>query len=384
MINKITNVLKQLTRPLAITALMLFTVMAVSHPVKAESTDAANEVLVYPKTENVQKSGNYEYVILDKKNKTASLTKILKYGKKVVIPKKVNGYKIVALGSDYTSDDWDIMYSQENINYKNTGKMYGLNVDATNKCLISDSDETVKTLIIPEGVTWIKPYAFGSMKSLSKLVLPKSLRVISGGNFRDLNIKKIEFKSNVFLEGAFDNSKIATIIAHGNMSYESESDFTASCNVNKLVFKKGAYKNEKNKLFFEIAMTINKVIIPKDIKSISFEYCDIDNLVLNNPATKLKDELNGLMSITYIINNVNATYNTKTSKYDYQLPKIKSPFEEYEREVMKCEVDKDTEITRGKNPQARITYRARRYCKVDDEWKEFKHSFMEVMHPEAY
>lgn len=384
MINKTTNILNSILRLLVVTGLILCMALLVSLSAKAEGKNSKNKVLSYPKTENVQKYGNYEYVILDKNNKTASLIKVHKYGKKLVIPKKVNGYKIVALGSEYTADDLDIMYSQEKINYDNTGSMYSTEVDASNKCIINDSDNTVKTLIIPEGVTCIKPYAFGSMKSLTKLVLPKSLSRISGSNFRDLNIKTIEFKSGVFLDGAFDKSIIGTIIAHGRLYYESESEFTASCKVNKLEFKKGAYKSNNNNLFLEIAMTINKVIIPKDIKSISFEYCDIDNLVLKNPDIKLKQELNGVVSVTYVIDNVKATYNTKTSKYEYELPKIKSPFEEYEREVEKNVVHKDTKITRGKNPQARITYRVRRYCKVDDEWKEYKHSFMEVMHPETH
>lgn len=256
------------------------------------------------------RSGDYEYQILNFENKYAALRKVYNYGPEVTIPDTIDGYNIIQIGA-----------SREPIGYIGDNM---IGIDFTKAAIFSEKDNIVKKLVIPEGVTVIKQFAFYEMNSLEELSLPKTLRNIWPHNFKNSTLlKKIEFPAGIRVgERCFENVVFDEMILKGNFSGYDDDSF-------------GCMKGKAEKVTINADNTvvdfgdtpINKFVIGKKVKNIELGSGSCENIVLNNPKTKLKffsaDEsvVNKISAV--ITKNIKCKKNSAGYVYSWKPVKIK-------------------------------------------------------------
>ena len=148
-------------------------------------------------------SGNYHYEVLDESKKTATLTRVDNPGTNVVLPSKVDDYKITQIGTlknnsyDYSSD-WSqnagIFREEQATALTQLVLPQGvekIGINALKDC------EKVASINLPDSLIVIGAEAFRNCKSLTKVTLPKNLKGIGCGAFAECaGIKQVVFKTD--------------------------------------------------------------------------------------------------------------------------------------------------------------------------------------------
>lgn len=101
--------------------------------------------------------------------------------------------------------------------------------------------ENLESVVIPETVTSIEPYAFSKCTKLRELKLPENIQIISFGVFESTAIKELEIPQNVrnIEEDAFRFCKnLETVTIKGDIETICKTAFANCQNLKKITFKK--------------------------------------------------------------------------------------------------------------------------------------------------
>ena len=156
--------------------------------------------------------GVFTYTVEDGK---ATIVKcVWKTGDKLVIPEELGGYPVVAIGDGamqgdkYYIDEVIIPSSLERVGAKNyifnAMKFYvkcvedWLDIEFSDNSFRNDpffyiyvDGKPLKDLVIPEGITEIKPYAFNRCTTIETVTLPKGFKKIGNEAFTNSKVKKV-------------------------------------------------------------------------------------------------------------------------------------------------------------------------------------------------
>lgn len=87
-------------------------------------------------------------------------------------------------------------------------------------------EDTIKKVIIPEGVEEIQSYAFAKLTALEEVVLPTTLKKIGVGAFygceklKKINLENVQFiNKEAFFECALENVNLDSVVAIGNYTF---------------------------------------------------------------------------------------------------------------------------------------------------------------------
>lgn len=254
-------------------------------------------------------SGDYCYQVLDENAKTATLRKIRNYGEEVVIPAEIDGYRIISIGAPENSRHYEELPGGELI------------FDYEKYAVLTKEDNTVKRLVIPEGICCIKKYAFNVMKKLEVLHIPQTMSnnslSIECNNFMSAScIKEVSFPGEICVAG-FDDSVIDKLTINGSFTGwdEDNYDYEMRANVNTLKVNPGKDNGEKVNVCID--GKVKNVIVNKNIKRIGFYAGTFDNVLLENSKTELvsDDEMATVKKVTSTIKTVKTR--KKAGRYIY-------------------------------------------------------------------
>lgn len=213
------------------------------------------------------RSGDYEYQIISTENKTAVLRKVYNYGSEVIIPDSIDGYRIVVIGTNRTP-----YMEKDNV----------ISMDLEKAAILAASDNTVKRLVIPEGVIQIEEFAFNDMNALEELSLPKTLHSIEGSNFENsILLKEITFPAGIHVGRSFRGVVFDRMILNGGFSgYDDDYGDMAGA------AKQVKINTDNVRVSFGTG-PIDELVIGKNVKNIKLGPCECKNIVLKNPKTIL-------------------------------------------------------------------------------------------------
>ena len=291
------------------------------------------------KAQSTMRSGNYEYCVLDEKDKTASLTKVYDYTEEVILPATIDGYQIVSIGVN--SDD---NYAQG---------LYSV---------IAKEDTTIKKLVIPEGVTTIEASAFYKMTNLETLQFPSTLKRIKVENFLDAkNIKTLNLNDGiVIMDFCFDNSVINEMNVTGSVLTDSYAYDDSIPGMGGTIKKLYVMNNGQKRSVLNLGhANIKKTVVDSSIDSIVIDG-KYDNIQLKNPETKVEyEEYDAtIKKITTVISNIKRT--KKSGKYLYSWKPLKVCMSYWT-------IDNGSGI---KNMKSKVTYRIQQ--KKNNKFKTIK------------
>lgn len=156
--------------------------------------------------------------------------------KKIVIPKEIDGKKIIALGED-----------------------------------LFNGIQSLSEVIIPSGVASIGNYCFNGCCSLKKIKLPEALKAIGDSAFSGVSIKAMEIPHLVYYIGnyAFANSAIEDIVLPNSLYAISGHTFELCRNLKKIIIPQGVARIGENA--FSSCYQLSSVTLPAGLKEIGKE-----------------------------------------------------------------------------------------------------------------
>lgn len=284
-----------------------------------EASEATSEPYGGSHTQ-VIRSGNYEYGILNEELKTAALMKVYNYDTTVVLPDVIDGYKIVQIG------------------------IYDIPVVEKDGVVSSDTDsvkvfpyDTVKKLVIPEGVERIGVCAFSGMDELSDISFPKSLYTIEEGNFgksKPTVLKQLEFPGEKIHIGyrCFANVTFEKVILNGCFSGYDDDHGDMELNAKKMVintdYKVKGYDGASYISVDFGSSSIDEFIIGKKVENIIIGPSNCKKIILKNPKTKLNfyspDECDIDRVSAVITKNIKCKMSSGKYVYSWKPLKIKN------------------------------------------------------------
>ncbi len=306
----------------------------------------------------VIRSGNYEYGILNEGLKTAVLMKVYDYGATVVLPYVIDGYKIVQIGT------------------------YDAPVTEKNGVVSSDTDsvkvfpyDTVKKLVIPEGVEIIGAYALSGMDELSDISFPKSLYEIREGNFvksKPTVLEKLEFPGEKIYVGdkCFANVTCEKVILNGCFSgYDDDHGEYMGLNAKKMVINTD---NKITSLSVDFGLSsIDEFIIGKKVENITIGPSNCKKIILKNSKTKLNffspDECDIDMVSAVIAKGIKCKMSSGKYTYSWKPLKIKDKkytvkyvlsYKKNNGKYRKLKTCKKTSVTLSEKRKLRIEVKA--------------------------
>lgn len=262
---------------------------------KDGNAQAANNTII---------SGNYEYQVIDEATKTATLLKVKNYGEKVVLPSKIDGYKIIKIGFKLYDDD----------EYK----------VPSDGAVLSNGTDKVEEIVIPEGVVSIGDASFMNTPGLLKIVIPKSLKEIGLDNFMQAKkIKTLHLPADIRIEGAFKDSVFDKVTVNGSLTgYYDDYPCGGSAMGGKI--KKMLVKGSGS---IEIAFLtdVSNLLVGKSVKELFISSAGtVKNIELENKKTKLSIDdrdviIKSGMAITFDMGKIKKN---KKGNYSWKKPKV--------------------------------------------------------------
>ncbi len=120
-------------------------------------------------------------------------------------------------------------YAFSNYEYVDKDPAAGDIIDEEDPYLIKQmyiGEDTIKKIILPEGVEEIQAYAFAKLTALEEVVLPSTLKKIGGGAFygceklKKINLEHVQFiNKEAFYGCALENVNLASVVAVGNYTF---------------------------------------------------------------------------------------------------------------------------------------------------------------------
>ena len=128
------------------------------------------------------------------------LTYLGKRGGKVVIPEKIEGYPVVAIG--------------DNSFWENPTEVMLRNPESKSVAQAGDRTERITSVVIPNTVTYIGNGCFGNCEGITSITLPKSLTTIGSVAFAYSGLKSVIIPEGVLYiySGAFSGCKSLTSV----------------------------------------------------------------------------------------------------------------------------------------------------------------------------
>lgn len=147
----------------------------------------------------------------------------------------------------------------------------------------------IKIIIIDEGVTEIGYRAFHVFDSLSKVVLPESLRKIGDGAFESCeNLTEIDISNVEYLGSlAFWGTGLESVTIPDGITYLELSVFGYCKNLKEVIFS--SELKDTGAGTFRNCVSLEKVVLPDNIEiigSYAFEYCTSLNEIAYGPNIK--------------------------------------------------------------------------------------------------
>lgn len=244
-------------------------------------------------------SGNYEYQVIDEVTKTATLLKVKNYGEKLVLPSKIDGYKVVKIGLDVQEDD----------------------IQASDCEVLSNGAEIVEKIIIPEGVASIGAYSFMNTPSISQVIFPKSLKEIGYMNFMQAKkIKTLSLPGQIRIEGAFKDSVFDKVSVNGSLTgYYDDYAYGGSGMGGKI---KNMLVKGSGKIEISCTANVSNLVVSKSVKELLLSSGSIKNIEIKNKKTKLFiDDRDAIVKGITI--DMGKLKKTKNGKYSWAKPKVK-------------------------------------------------------------
>ena len=191
-------------------------------------------------------SGDYQYVVTGKKKKTCAIRKYLGKDKDVVVPDKIDGYKVTRIG--------------------NRAFRY---------------NDKIKSVKLPKHVTIIGESAFYCCSELKDITLSKKLHTIKKKAFYDCPLKEINIPQYVKsigedAFGAYEDTINAITVDNRNKTFDSRD------NCNAII------KTSSNTLF----LASNKTVIPDSVTAIgegAFDGSTIEEINIPSGVTSIGD-----------------------------------------------------------------------------------------------
>lgn len=246
-------------------------------------------------------SGNYEYQVIDEIKKTATLLKIKNYGEKLILPTKIDGYKVVKIGRDVREED---------------------DIQASDCEVLGNGAEIVEKIIIPEGVTSIGVYSFMNTPSLSQVIFPKSLREIGYMNFmKAKKIKTLSLPSQIRIEGAFKDSVFDKVSVNGSLTgYYDDYAHGGSGLGGKIkdMLVKGSGRVE-----ISCAANVSNLVVSKSVKELFLSSGSMKNIEVKNKKTKLSIDARDVIVKGIITIDMGKLKKRKNGKYSWTKPRVK-------------------------------------------------------------
>lgn len=206
-------------------------------------------------TKDKQESWIYEAELLDK-------TKMLD----VTVPKTIEGAPVVCLG--YTREWYRIDESHEVDWLQN---LFGLVNDYWNTEHSGRGILTIKSVVLPDSIREIGPYALACLYNVQYIHLPSNLTELTDGTFYGCeNIVKIDFPSKVKI-GDIDVFLFCDKLA--GLKHE-----TRNLKGNTLIFSGNMVINQTEKTLIQVMPDAKKITIPADVKWIeptAFKNCSL-------------------------------------------------------------------------------------------------------------
>lgn len=271
------------------------------------------------------RSGDYEYQILDETKKTASLRKIYNYGEEVNIPSVIDGYSIICIGiREEDSYGFITMPNPHGCDY------YG--VDYNKAAVFAEEDNTVKKLVIPDGVLLIYENAFYKMKALEQVSYPDTLAQIHWNNFNDsVMLKRVEFPDGIFIQGGFENVVLDEVVLKGSIYAYDEDHYLCSIAAKDVIVKG---KQDIVRVSFGLDNKTQRLSVNKSISKLIISSGHYDEVVLENPNTILSIDMDEstVGKVRGTIKDIKAKRNKKNKKYTYSWKTLKILKEEFRKE----------------------------------------------------
>lgn len=175
----------------------------------------------------------------------------IKECKKLVLPERVNGYKVVELSGR--------VEGEEKTTHNIFGDVMESNVANTWICKEKNiqSEKVIKEIIIPNNVKVLKKHCFSGMESLEKISLPKGLEEIKGNIFySDKKLTTITIPS-------------ATTKGVEYLSGKAWKRFKINSNNPKYKIKNGVLLSKDGRVIYGICTSKSAVRIGKNVTKIS-------------------------------------------------------------------------------------------------------------------
>lgn len=239
-------------------------------------------------------SGNYDYQIVNEQQKLIALRKIYNYGEEVVFPSEIDGYSVYQIGADETN-----AYRKLDSNL--------FRYDYSISTVFANGTDSIKRIIIPEGIEHIGYRAIDNVANLKELELPTTLRTLDNGFLNNSKmLKSVEIKSALYVGGsAFGSVQFDEVIVENKLSVNCEDGGFAK-EIDKLIIK----ASENAEISVSLTETwVNDVIVEKGVKKAS-----IGDVVIKNNLYCM-DKNTELFCYRELVNMVVTVKNSKAMKY---------------------------------------------------------------------
>ena len=226
-----------------------------------------------------EKDGIY-YNILNENDKTVEVAKG-PYVAEVIIPSKVNGYNVVAIGKSAFEGHGEAsieMYGEEH--WKPLISITIPNgVTSIGKCAFENC-ENLSSVILPEGLTSIGDDAFGFCVKLTSVKIPSSVTHIGTCAFFCTGLKSIIIPNGITTinAGAFGGTNLVSVEIPSGVTCIGEGAFQECKKLSSVKIPNTVTTIETSA--FGFCESLTSIIIPSSVTKISdlaFEYCN--NLV---------------------------------------------------------------------------------------------------------
>ncbi|MBQ4529459.1 MAG: leucine-rich repeat protein [Lachnospiraceae bacterium] len=255
-------------------------------------------------------SENYTYIVTD--DDTIEITKYTGNEKEVKVPAEIKGKKVTSIGN-FAFEDEDNIESIE------------LPKSVTNIGNYAFYCKKLKSINIPDTVTWIGDNAFESCESLETIILPSQITYITRGEFSDCkSLKSIVIPENVteIAWYAFANCiSLEEVTISAGVEHIGESAFYNCSSLKQIILPDGVDTIEYGA--FQKCSQLEEITIPDSVTQIGEDvfsgdgqvtiYCNSDSAahqyaVENGIAFKLLDQGFDLKEDGYCLLNANCSF----------------------------------------------------------------------------
>lgn len=235
------------------------------------------------KTDKLVTSGIFTYRVIDENLKTIELREINSQDSKIIVPKHIDGYKVVSIGYSGMVGA-DTIYGAE-----------GIYLDEDiNSLRLKGCDTTLVEITIPQGVQYIGACAFKDFKLLQNVNINDDIVAIYGKSFEGCSsLSKINIPSNAAIGN--DIFRLCESLKNISLSCQNIRGTDRLFDGSNLDVIHFTGKTDKEYVLniddyrFGVNNHIKKVIIDSEIEKVSLNR-NVTEVIINGKNTKLTTE----------------------------------------------------------------------------------------------